>query len=148
VIAAVWIILARMASKTKEASPYAQTVTTSLSREQVSEQVEESFPRGGLVLTSSWERSSPTDDRLELSGYYLGTGGGCLTYLVTGIVPGYLLIKYLMGRTEQVAVDFSALETTGEVAVRAAGLRGREKAVELVRKLASPESPVMGELEY
>ena len=135
VLAVVWIVLARLASKTKKTSPYSQTATTSLSKEQVTKLVDKSFPRGGLIVTSDWKRSWPTDDRLVLSGYYLTTGQGCLTYLFTGIIPGFLLIKFVMRRTEQVTVDFSRFESTGELTLEAKGIRAQREVDNLVSKL-------------
>jgi hypothetical protein len=134
-LAVAWIVLANLASKTKNVMPYSRTVTTSLSRDEATKLVDSSFSKTGLTVASNWQRSWPTPDKFALSGYYLTDGQGCLAMLLTGIIPGYLLIKYVMGRTEQVTVDFSKFLGTGELTLEAKGLRAQREVSNLITKL-------------
>jgi len=130
-----WIVLTNLASKTKNASSYTRTIMTSLSREEVTDLVEHSFSKIGLTVAANWKRSWEGPDRLVLSGYYLTDGQGCLTMLLTGIIPGYLLIKYVMGRTETVKVDFSKLQSTRQLTLEAKGIRAQREVDKLVNKI-------------
>ena len=137
-----WIILANLASKTKNASLYAQTVTTTLPREQIINLIERTFPKSLISREFNWKSSWPTSERLAWSGYYLTNGQGCLTLLLTGLIPGYLLVKYAMGRTEEVVIDFSNFEETQELRLEAIGLRARHEVDQLIQRLGMQKSPM------
>jgi hypothetical protein len=88
--------------------------------------VNEMFPKGSWVSSSfGWKRDSNTENILVLSRNYFSPEQGCLLYLVTGLLPGVLILS-LMGRTEKVTVGMAALETNNEIVVKGQGLRGRE----------------------
>jgi len=131
------VVLASLASKTKNAAPSSRAITTSLSREQATELVKSHFPKSMLPSTYDWKISSPTPDRLTLSGYYLTTGQGCLVLLLTGIIPGDLFMRLLMGRTEQVTIDFSKLQDEGKLTFEAKGLRAQREVNKLADELGA-----------
>jgi hypothetical protein len=135
ILAVVWIVLANLASKTRNASPYSRTVAVSLSREQIIRLVEGSFGRSLLSREFNWKSSWPASDRFTLSGYYLTNGQGCLVMLFTGLIPGYLLIKYAMGPSERVTLDFSKFQNTGELTLEALGLRAQREVDNLIHQL-------------
>jgi hypothetical protein len=135
----VWIVLASLTAKTKKAEPYTRTVQTSRSREEVVKLVEGFFPKSFISSAFNWQRAWPVSDKLTLSGYYLTDSQGCLTLLITGLLPGYFLIKYAMGRTEEVAIDFSGFQDSGELTLEAKGLRAQREIDRLVGKLVGPE---------
>lgn len=141
ILAVAWIILASLASKTKSAPLYAQIVTTALPRQQIVNLAERSFPKSLVSREFNWKSSWPTPDRLALSGYYLTNGQGCLTLLLTGLIPGYLLVKYVMGRTEEVVIDFSNFEESQELRLEAMGLRAQRELDQLIQRLGMEKSP-------
>ena len=141
IIAIAWVVLANLKSKTKNAAPYSRSITSSLPREQITKLVLDSFPKSIVTSSFNWKSSWPTSDRLAMSGYYLTNGQGCLVMLLTGIIPGALLIRFTMGPTEQVTVDFSKLQTTGELILEAQGLRAQREVNNLATKLGSSTAP-------
>jgi hypothetical protein len=105
--------------------------------------VNEMFPKGNWISSSfGWKRDSSTADILVLSRNYSSPEQGCLLYLVTGLLPGVLILS-LMGQTEKVTVGMSALETNNEIMVKGQGLRGREQAEQLVGKLVATQRASM-----
>jgi hypothetical protein len=112
--------------RTRKAPEYMQRLSTPLLRLDLEAIVNELFPKGSWVSSSfGWKRDSNTEGILALSRNYFSPKQGCLLYLVTGLLPGVLILS-LMGRTERVTVDMSALETNNEIMVKGQGLRGRE----------------------
>lgn len=136
VLAVVGIVLANLASKTKNAAPYSRKVATSLPREQIIKQVERALPKSLVGREFNWKPAWLTADKFTLSGYYLTNGQGCLVMFLTGLIPGYLFIKHLMGRSEEIVVDFSKFEEAGELTLEALGLRARREVDKLANKLA------------
>ena len=135
VLIIVGIILATISSKTKNAYPYNQKVTTSLPRDQIVEIAKKHFPKSIISKSFNWESLWIGDHRFELKGYYLNNSQGCFTLLITGIIPGYLLIRLLMERTETVTIDFSEMEASGEITLAAKGLRARQEVDGLAQEL-------------
>jgi hypothetical protein len=140
-IAITWAVLANLKSKTKNASAYTKTITSTLPREQIVKLVQGFFPKSIVSSTFNWKLSWPTPDKLTMSGYYLTNGQGCLAMIVTGILPGALLIRYVMGPTEQVSVDFSKFQTAGELTLEAKGLRAQQEVDNLITKLGVGNPP-------
>lgn len=56
--------------------------------------------------------------------------------LLTGIIPGALLIWLAMGRTETVTIDFAKFQATGELILEAKGLRAKREVDNIAAKLA------------
>jgi hypothetical protein len=137
ILGIVALVLVNLKSQTKKALPFSRTAQTSLSREQAVKLTEESFPKSVVVSSFNWKPSWPTADKLSLDGYYLTNGQSCLVMILTGIIPGALLIWLAMGRTEQVIVDFSKFQGTGQLTLEAKGLRAQQEVVRLVAKLAA-----------
>jgi len=129
------VVLGYLASKTKSAPLYSEKITTSLSREEAKKIIKSHFPKNIVSSAFNWKSSWSTDEKLVLSGYYLTSGQGCATMLLTGIIPGYFLIKSIMGRSEEVVVDFSKHSTSGELTLEAKGLRAQQEVDKLIYKL-------------
>jgi hypothetical protein len=138
ILAIAWAVLAGLNSNTKKAPPYSRTVTTPLSREQVINFVERSIPKSIISKSFNWQSSWQTSDKFAMSGHYLTNGQGCVTLLLTGIIPGYLIIKFAMERSEEMAIDFSKFEDAGELQLDAKGLRARREVEKLAERLANP----------
>jgi hypothetical protein len=130
-----WVVLANLNSKTKRATPYSRTITTAYTRDQIVNLTEAAFPKSLISKSFNWQSSWLTADRFALSGYYLTNGQGCLTLLITGIIPGYLAIKFAMERSEQIVIDFSRLPDTGELTLEAQGLRAQREVNRLADKI-------------
>jgi hypothetical protein len=125
--------------RTRKAPEYTQRLSTTLPRPDLEAIVNEMFPKGSWVSSSfGWKRDSNTEGILALSRNYFSPEQGCLLYLVTGLLPGVLILS-LMGRTERMTVDMSALATNNEIMVKGQGLRGREQAEQLVGKLVATQ---------
>jgi len=137
VLVAAWILLATLAAKTKNAPPYSRTITTPLPREQIVNLAERSFPKSLVSREFNWKSSWSTPNRFAWSGYYLTNAQGCLALLLTGLIPGYLLIKAVMGRTEEVVIDFSSFEETQHLTLEAKGLRAQREVAQLINRLGT-----------
>ena len=135
------IVLVNLASKTKNAPPYSRAVTTTLPREEVVKLVEHSFPKSIVISSFNWKSSWETPERMAIAGYYVTNGQGCLVMILTGIIPGALLIWLAMGRTEKVIVDFAKFQGTGKLTLEAKGLRARREVDTLAPKLGIPGTP-------
>ncbi len=126
-------------NRTRQAPEYRQQLSTALLRPALEAIVNEMFPKGSWVSSSfGWKRDSNPEDILVLSRNYFSPEQGCLLYLLTGLLPGVFIIS-LMGRTEKVTIDMSALATSNEIVVKGQGLRGREQAEQLVGKLVATQ---------
>ena len=128
-------VLWGIASRSKNASPVSQTLKTSLPREQIVKLIEKALPKSIVTSSFNWKLSWPTSDTLLLSGYYLTNGQSCLVLILTGIIPGALLIWLLMGQSEKIKIDFSKLQSTGELVLEAQGLRAQQEADKLVDRI-------------
>jgi hypothetical protein len=115
--------------------PYTQVITSPLSREHIVQLVMDAFPKSKVVSAFSWKSSWPAPDRLMVSGQYLTDGQGCLVMLLMGIIPGLLLIRFAMGKTEQVTVDFSNFPAAGQLLLEARGLRAQREVSNLAARL-------------
>jgi hypothetical protein len=141
IIAVVVAVAAR--NRTRKVPDYTRRLSTALPRMALEAIVNEMFPKGSWVSSSfGWRRDSNTEGILVLSRNYFSSEQGCLLYLLTGLLPGVLIIS-LMGRTEKVIIDMSALGPNNEIVVKGQGLRGREKAEQLVGKLATAQEASM-----
>lgn len=134
-VAIAWAVLAKLASMSKQAMPSTQVITSSLARERIVQLVLEAFPKSKVVSDFSWEPAWPTSERLTVSGQYLTDGQGCLVMLLMGIIPGLLMIRFAMGKTERVSVDFSSFQATGQLSLEASGLRAQKEIGKLVTRL-------------
>jgi len=134
ILGVAWAVLANLNSKTKNTAPYSRTVTTSFTREQIINLVERAFPKSMISKGFNWEPSWPAPHKFTMSGYYLTNGQGCLTLLLTGIIPGYLVLKLAMERSEEVAVDFAEFES-GQLTLGAKGLRAQREVDKLADRL-------------
>ena len=135
---AVGIWLASISSKSKQASIYSETARTTLARDEVEKlayQVTSKKP-----IFNGWKRKKVEPDRFVIYGYPLGMGQGCLGLLLTGILPGFIIMAVVMKQSERVTLDFSNFDDTGEVMVRAEGIMTKEPAVQLVRRLEAEQA--------
>lgn len=137
------VIAVAARNRTRKAPEYTQQLSTALPRPDLEAIVNEMFPKGNWISSSfGWKRDSSTADILVLSRNYFSPEQGCLLYLVTGLLPGVLILS-LMGQTEKVTVGMSTLETNNEIMVKGQGLRGREEAEQLVGKLVATQRASM-----
>jgi hypothetical protein len=142
IVAVIVAVSAR--NRTRNAPEYMQKLSTELLRPGLEAIVSEVMPRKSWVSSSfGWKRGQSTEYILTLSRSYFSSEQGCLLYLFTGILPG-LFIVWLMGRTEKVTIDMSALDTGQQIMVKGQGIRGREAAERLVGKLIAVQkaSPI------
>lgn len=130
------IILVALARRTKNAPLYSRVVPTPLSRNEIIKLVEHYFPKSIVVSSFDWRLAWVTPERLAVTGYYVTNGQGCLIMLLTGIIPGALLIWLAMGRTETVTIDFAKFQATGELILEAKGLRAKREVDNIAAKLA------------
>jgi hypothetical protein len=132
-------------SRTENAPMYSRTVVTSLPRERVLEIIKKAFPRSIISKRFNWDSvqlAYISTERSEASipGYYLSNGQGCLVLLITGLIPGYLLLYSIMKQTEKVTVSLSNLAEAGEITFEAKGLRAQKLVDKLVEQLQTQTS--------
>lgn len=134
IMAIVWFALFEARKKSRQAPMQSLTLPTKLSRQEIAKIVNNSLPRSLISSAFNWSVQSIRDE-LRISGYYLTNGLGCLVLLVTGIIPGYLLLLLTRDETESVTIDFSSLEDTGLVKVITAGSHAQKITEKLIPKL-------------
>ena len=134
ILAIVWFALFQIKKKSRQTPTQTLTLSTELSRQEIGEIVADALPRSLISSAFNWNMHAIRDE-LKISGNYLTDGQGCLVLLVTGIIPGFLLLIFTADEIELITMDFSFLEDSGLLKVTTEGPRAQQVTEKLIPKL-------------
>ena len=129
-----WIVLVQVRNNARQAPAHSQTLSSELSRQEIVKIVKNSLPRSLVSSAFSWDMQTMGDE-LRVAGFYITNGLGCLVLLLTGIIPGFILLLLTRDVTEVVTIDFSSLEDKGLLEVITTGSQAQKLTEKLIPKL-------------
>lgn len=130
-------LLVFLTRRSESASVYKTTMQMKQSRLDVQKLIDRAFPRSLISKRFNWQKREGKNSRLDYYGYYLPNDLGCLILLLTGIIPGYIILYFVAKQTEHVAFSFDDFDSEGIIRVEARGLLASRIARQLAQQVAT-----------
>lgn len=131
-------LLLYLASRSASEPAKETIIRTRHSREAVLAQIARTFPRSWISRRFNWE-CSERSNQITYDGYYLPNSLGCLILLLTGIIPGFIILYLVARKTEHVTFFFNNFDEDGIINVEARGTLSKQIVQQLSLQLASEQ---------